>query len=131
MCFSCYKHSGPVINMEDCRLHAWHAHCWTHSLSVFQWSHQTQSASVKKNSIVFIIVPMCFSCYKHSGPVINMENYVVLSCRNVYMCVYWNDTLKCRFNKCFNLFIYLTMITYRQRVHILDDHSFGKTSNTY
>jgi len=67
----------------------------------------------------------------YSDPVINMENDVVLSSLNVFMCVYLNATLKCRFNKCFNLFIYLTMITYRQRVHISDDHSFDKAPNTY
>jgi len=36
--------------------HALHVYCWTYSLSVFQWSHQTQSARAKKNSRLFITV---------------------------------------------------------------------------
>ena len=74
----------------------------------------------------------CYSYFNHSDPVINMENdIVVLSCRNVYMSICWNSTLPCRFNKCLNLFIYLTMITYKQRFHISDDHPFDKAPNTY
>jgi hypothetical protein len=99
---------------------------------IFSFRKRSQVLLNDKQSPFQLWRPTYFSCYKHSGPVINIENYVVLSFRNVYMCVYWNaTTLKCWFNKCFNLFIYLTMITYRQRVHISDDHSFDKTPNTY
>ena len=73
------------------------------------------------------VVLSCRNVCMYSDTVINMENDVVLSCRNVYML---NTTLKCRFNKCFILFLYLTMMTYRQKVHISDDHLFDKAPNT-